>query len=458
MAILSGASSHDAGELRWEGCPVVFRGVSDAQALGIAIVHQEPQLIACLSVAENLRLGRLPSRSGVLRLVDRGALGRDAGQAIARVGLHLPPATIVSSLSPAQRQLVAIARALSRGARLLILDEPTSSLGDADSRRLLDLLRELRAGGTAVLYISHRLEELRAIANRVTVLRDGRVAATGPLDSLTNDDLIHAMSGRPLRAATAHPGGTNPDAAPVLSVRGVTRTGRLPDITLDVAPGEIVGIAGLMGSGRSRLLRTLFGEERLDSGTVDVRTSHGARRIDSIAAATAAGIGFVPEDRRRLGLVPTASVVENIGLATPPGTRTFGMLRHGRLRSIAGAAARLLHVKAPSLDHPITALSGGNQQKVVLARWLAAGARVLLLDEPTRGVDITAKAEIHAHLRRLAAEGLSLIVVSSELPELMALCTRICVMRVGRIVADLPRASATQPELVRLAIGDATRC
>jgi ABC-type sugar transport system ATPase subunit len=315
------------------------------------------------------------------------------------------------------------------------------------------VLREIRQAGGAVAYISHRLEELRAIADRVTVLRDGRVAMNAPLDDVTNPAIIQAMSGRELVAARA--ARTSAAAGEVvLSVERLSRRGRLHDVTLEARRGEIVGIAGLMGSGRSRLLRSIFGAERLDSGTVQVRPPGAPPRVvRSVASAIRAGMGLVPEDRHRLGLVANASVVENIGLVTPPRAQRFGLLRRGVLRAIAIHGVETLRIKTRGVEQPVARLSGGNQQKVVLARWLGADIRVLLLDEPTRGVDVLAKAEIHEHLKHLAARGLAVVVVSSELPELLALCDRICVMREGRLVATLPRAAATPAEILRRAIG-----
>ena len=453
MAILSGGLRPDAGELLWEGRAVVLGDVRSAQALGISMVHQEPQLVGSLSVAENVGLGRLPAHGGPLRLVDRGRLRDEARRALALVRADLPPERRVETLGVAERQLVAIARALHFGARLIILDEPTSSLSMAETESLFLTLRALRERGTATFYISHRLEELRALADRVTVLRDGRVVVTAPLAQTSNDALILAMSGRELATVDAARD-ERPAGEVLLEVRGVGRRGRLHDVSLEVRAGEIVGLAGLVGAGRSRLLRTVFGADRADAGEVRVRAADGSwRRVGTLRDAVAAGVGLVPEDRRALGLVPVASVADNIGLVTPPGTRRFGLLRRGRLREFAARAVETLRIKARSLDAPVRTLSGGNQQKCVLGRWVGPDARVLLLDEPTRGVDVGAKAEIHRHLRELARRGLAILIASSELPELLALCDRIAVMRQGRLVSELPRAQATAPEVLRLATG-----
>ena len=451
MAILSGALAPDEGTILWEGRPVVLPDVRAAQALGVSIVHQEPQLVASLSVAENIGLGRLPHRAGPLRLVDARAMRAAARAALDRLGVAVPVDAAVGAIGVAQRQLVAIARALHFGARLIILDEPTSSLSLGEVEALLASLRALRARGTTLVYISHRLEELRAIADRVTVLRDGRVVTTAPMADLSQEALIAAMSGRELAAdlqAGPPPSGTEPR----LRVRDLARAGRLHAITLDVREGEIVGLAGLMGSGRSRALRTIFGADARDAGTVEVRADEGWRGVRDVAGAIAAGLGLVPEDRRALGLVFTATVGDNIGLRTPPSGRRWGFLRPQVLRAVAEAAVATLRIKTRGIDDPVRTLSGGNQQKVVLGRWLR-DTRVLLLDEPTRGVDVSAKAEIHRHLRALAASGMALLVASSEIPELLALCDRILVMRQGRVVGERTRAQATPAEILSLATG-----
>jgi ABC-type sugar transport system ATPase subunit len=449
MAILSGALSADEGTLVWEGRPVSLPDVRAAQALGISIVHQEPQLVPTLGVAENICLGRLPHRLGAARVVDGAALGAAAQAALDALRVDVPLWAAVRDIGVAQRQLVAIARALHFGARLIILDEPTSSLSLDEVEALFAALRRLRAAGTALVYISHRLEELRAIADRVTVLRDGRVVATAPMAEMTGDALIAAMSGREL-AADLQAGPPPPGTEPVLRVTGLAQAGRLHEVSLEVREGEVVGLAGLMGSGRSRTLRTIFGADRRDAGTVEVRTAGGWRGVHDVAGAIAVGMGLVPEDRRALGLVISATVLDNIGLRTPRGARRWGFLRAGVIRAVAEAAMARLRIKARSVEAPVRTLSGGNQQKVVLGRWLE-DTRVLLLDEPTRGVDVSAKAEIHRHLRALAASGMALLVASSEIPELLALCDRIAVMRLGRLVGELPRERATALEILRLA-------
>jgi ABC-type sugar transport system ATPase subunit len=453
MAVLTGALRPDRGALFWEGRPVGFGSARAARELGIGMVHQEPQLVPALSVAENIGLGRLPHRLRALRFVDRPRLREQAERALAPLRMGIPPDRRVETLRVGERQLVAIARALHFGARLIVLDEPTSSLSLAEVDALFAVLRELREHGTAIVYVSHRLEELRRLADRVTVLRDGRVVTSAPVSAMTAEAIVEAMSG-----GSRAPAGTTPAARsvaePVLEVRGLERRGRLEDVTLRVHGGEIVGLAGLMGAGRSRLLRTIFGTEPRDGGEITVAGPNGPRRpTPGPAGAIAAGLGFVPEDRRAMGLVPTASVVENVGLVTPPGARRLGFLRRRLLREQAARAVEALRIRAPGLDADVRTLSGGNQQKVVLARWLGSRSRVLLLDEPTRGVDVASKAEIHAHLRALAASGLGLLVASSELPELLALCDRIYVLRQGRMAGELGCGEASPAAVLRLATG-----
>ena len=456
MAILSGALRPDEGELVWDGQRVSPGHVRAAQELGIGMVHQDPQLVPSLTVEENVGLGRLPERAGALRVVDRSALRAAAVRALAPLGAPIAPGALVSSLRLADRQLVTIARALHVGARLIILDEPTSSLAAAEVERLFEVLRRLRAQGVALVYISHRLEELRALADRVTVLRDGQVVLTAPMAEVTNDDLVRAMSGRELLAADAGAVSAARDDV-VLDVRGLAQRGRLHGIDLVVRQGEVVGLAGLMGAGRSRTLRAIFGAAPRDGGEVRVTTGGAAHVVRTVADAMAAGMGFVPEDRRHQGLVLTSSVQENVGLVTPPGSLRRGLLVRRVLRAVAARAVKALRIKTRTLDTPVRVLSGGNQQKVVLGRWLGPHVRVLLLDEPTRGVDVGAKAEIHRHLRALAAQGVGLLVASSELPELLALCDRLYVLRQGRVVGELTREQATAEQVLRLATGAAER-
>lgn len=450
MAILAGALVPDAGELVWNGRPVRFTKVSDARREGIGMVHQEPQLVRCLSVAENLYLGALPNRRGV---VDRSRLRARALSALAAVGLDVNPGRAVETLGAAACQLVAIARTLTAGARLVILDEPTSALSLGETARLFQVLRDLRGQGVSIIYISHRLEELRAIADRVAVLRDGRLVLADALAQVTTDALLRAMSGGIGETAPSARTSSAAAVTPLLEVEGVSRRGRLRHVSLRVQAGECVGLAGIVGAGRSRLLRTIFGAEPLDGGRIVVHAGEAPREVRSIADAVEAGIGLVPEDRRHQGLVMDSSIAENIGLATPAGARRHGLLRRKVIQDAAERAISRLRIKTRGPQTPVRWLSGGNQQKVVLARWLRPETKVLLLDEPTRGVDVRAKAEIHAHLRALAGEGRALLVASSEIPELLEVCDRILVMRGGAVAGELERDAASPERILALATG-----
>ena len=454
MAICSGALAPDEGTLQWEGHPVRFAGTADALQAGIAIVHQEPQVVGCLSVAENLVLGRMPRRAA--GIVDWTLVERSAAEALAKVGLSLPLHAAVASLGPGVRQLIAIARAVHGGAKLLILDEPTSSLALDDARRLGDIVREVAARGTAVVYISHRIEELRPLAERLVVLRDGRVTLDAPLASVTPGAFWSALSGGVEEKAAGQVGSPpsgRQDA--LLEVRGLRQHQRLRDVSVDVAAGEIVGVAGLVGAGRSRLLHAIFGAEKTDGGTVRVRAGDNLRDVRSMREAIAAGMGLLPEDRRRQGLVLGNSIADNIALAIPNDAVSGGWLRLRRIVEVAQAAVERFQIRARSPRQPVIELSGGNQQKVLLARWLRAGTRVLLLDEPTRGVDVVAKAEIHNVIREAAARGMGVLVASSDLPELLILCDRIYVMRAGAIAGEVLAAEADTTRLLTIASGAA---
>ena len=456
MAICSGALAPDAGTLRWQGQAVRFNSTAEAYAAGVAIVHQEPQIVGCLSVAENLCLGRLPRRAA--GIVDWPAADRTAREALSRVGLSLPLHTAIGPLGPGVRQLVAIARAIHGGARLLILDEPTSSLSLDDAQRLAAIVREVAARGTAVIYISHRIEELRPLADRLIVLRDGRVTLDRPLAAVPPSDFWLALSGGITEPAGGPAITENSHATarpPLLDVQRLTQRNGLRGVSLSVGRGEIVGVAGLVGSGRSRLLHTIFGGKARDAGAVHVYDGHSARDVRSIAEAITAGMGLVPEDRRREGLVLGASVANNIALALPSDAVSHGWLRHRRILAISRAAIERLRIRTQGPLQAVVELSGGNQQKVLLARWLRAGTRVLLLDEPTRGVDMVAKSEIHLFLREAAAGGVGLLVASSDLPELLSLCDRIYVMRGGAVAGEVRAADTDATRILIMASGAA---
>lgn len=445
MKLIAGLDRPDRGQILLDGVPVHLRSPHDALQRGISMIHQELMPFPDLTVAENLLMGREPVRFGAW--VRRAAMRRESRRLLERVGAPFDPDQPMRELSVAGMQAVEIARALGYGSRLLIMDEPTSALADREVERLLDLVGELRRQGVAVIYISHRMPEIFRIADSITVLRDGRHVFTQPAETLDEEQLIRAMAGRTFDAAVAP---APPREEPVLEVRGLTRANAFSQVSFTVAAGEILGIAGLMGAGRSALLSGIFGLLAADSGEVRVR---GRRtRIRAPGDALAAGIAMVTEDRKASGLVPKMSVCANMTLAS---LRRFcrGIFVDGsRERREAAAQARALAIKAASLDTSVERLSGGNQQKIVLAKALMTGPAVLLLDEPTRGIDVGAKAEIYAILRTLASEGKAIVMASSELNEILALSHRVLVMREGRVAAELSTRATTAEEVLRHAM------
>ncbi|MBV8566819.1 MAG: sugar ABC transporter ATP-binding protein [Methylobacteriaceae bacterium] len=449
VRIIEGVHQPDQGMLEAGGAPRAFRSPADAHALGIRVIHQEPDIIPDLSIAENLFLGDFRRVRGLF--LDRRDLARRTRAMLAAFGLQdeLSPWTRAGALGPAYRQLMEIMRALRSGVRLLALDEPTSSLTEDETRRLFDVVEQLRRDGVAIVYISHRMHEVMAIADRVAVLRDGRLVATRMTHEVGEAEIVQLMVGRPITELF------DPSArslGPVLlSVSGVT-TRRVHDISFHVRAGEVVGLAGLVGAGRSELAEAIFGHDRAIAGSVAVAGK--AVRLRSPADAIAAGIGFAPEDRKSQALLLLRSVKDNITLCVPDLISRFDFISGEDERSVAGALVERLRVRTPSLDQLVSKLSGGNQQKVVLGRWLARRPKVLILDEPTRGIDVGAKAEIYRLIAELAAEGMALLVISSEMPELLGLCDRLLVMTGGRIVADLARAEASEERILDLAMGN----
>ncbi len=449
MKILSGALQPDEGEILLQGRPVRFSDPRQALEHGIGIIYQELSVIDALSVGENVFLGRLPQRSGLPGAVDWPRVWHEAAQVLARVGAPIDPQEPVRGLSVAQKQLVEIARTLSLDVRVLILDEPTSALSLQETERLFEILRGLRAQGVAIIYISHRLEEVFALADRVTVLRDGRVIGTLPIREATRDGLIKMMVGRDLsayyREVRSCPG------VPRLEVRGLTRTGVLYDVGLTVRAGEIVGLAGLVGAGRTELARCLFGVDPIDAG--EILVDGRVTRIRNPREAVQHGIVLVPEDRKLEGLVSILSVRENVSLSVLARLARFGFPSRRRERELVRSFVERLRIRTPSLEQRVLNLSGGNQQKVVLARALATKPKVLILDEPTRGIDVGAKAEVHALIAELAEAGMAILLISSELPEILSMSHRILVMNGGRIVAEFARGEATEERVLRAATG-----
>lgn len=450
VRILTGATPPDAGEVQVSGQRVTTFTPAEARRLGVVAIHQHPALFPDLSVAENLALG--VERGGLLSRVDWSRRRANAREALARVGADVDVDREARSLSLPEQQLVEMARALSVKAGLLILDEPTASLTPREVDRLFTLLHELRSAGVAIIYISHRLEELPRLADRVTVLRDGRTVDTRPMAEVDAPTLIRLMVGR--EVASVFPRREVAIGEPVLEVEGLSSSeAGVRDVTFAVARGEIVGLAGLVGAGRTELARVLFGLARRDRGTV--RLAGRPFAPQSPADAIAAGLAYLPEDRRRHGVVLDLPVASNLTLAALGAVSRGGWLDARAERATASRLVDALGVKTASLDTPVRLLSGGNQQKVALGRWLVRVPDVLVLDEPTQGVDVGAKAEIHRIIGELAAKGLGVVLISSELPEILGISDRVLVMRQGGIVARFDRAGADAESVMAAAFGRA---
>jgi len=448
VKVVTGAHLPDEGTLEIQGRVVENNDPVRARGLGVAAIYQQPALFPDLTVAENVALGL--ERGGAWRRVRWGERRARARALLEKIGARIDPEAEVRRLSMPEQQLVEIARALGADARIVIMDEPTASLSDTEVKNLFRVVRDLKAHGVGVIYISHRLEELPEVADRVTALRDGVAVGTRRMGEVDRAGLIKMMVGRELSAV--FPKADVPFGDVVLSVRGLTcaRAG-VRDVSLDVRAGEVVGLAGLVGAGRTELARVLFGLTPADSGTIALRGVPVSVR--SPADAVALGIAYVPEDRRRHGVVLEMSVAANTTLATLRAVSRFGLIDFGRERGVAAGYVEALGVKAASLDAPVGSLSGGNQQKVALARWLAAGPKVLILDEPTQGVDVGAKAEIHRLMGELAGRGLAVVMISSELPEVLGMSDRIAVMHGGTVAGVVGRAEATQELLMEMALG-----
>lgn len=453
MKVLAGVYQPDSGQLLLDGREVRFDDPIAAIEAGVALIHQELNLAENLSVAANVFLGRERTMGGPLRLLNRGAMRHAAAQHLTRVGLPADFAgRIVGELPPGQRQLVEIARALSLNARAIIMDEPTSSLTQGETDRLYEVIDDLKQSGVAVVYISHRLAEVRRVADRVTILRDGRNAGELPRVEITHDNLVRHMVGRELKQLYPRTRSGPQSDTPLLVLEGVTyRDGPQHPISLTVYPGEILGMAGLVGAGRTELAEAVFGVRDITGGrvTVDGKSIVPRGPHDAIAA----GLALVPEDRRLHGLVLPAGVGINIVLPNLDRVSTAGLVSARRARDLGDRWVSRLRVKTPALDQPVGLLSGGNQQKVVFGKWLATGPKVLILDEPTRGVDVGARGEIYAVIDELAAAGAAVWMISSDMEEVLGMSDRIAVLHEGRLAGVLPRERFSEEEVMRLATG-----
>lgn len=447
VKILAGVHVPDAGEFTVDGEPVSFRSVADSKAAGISVIYQEPTLFPDLSVAENIYIGRQPKNR--LGLVDHARMRRDAAGLFDRLGVHLDPARTAEGLSIADQQIIEIAKAISLDAKVLVMDEPTAALSGNEVDRLFSVARALREAGAAILFISHRFDEIFALSDRITVMRDGRYVATHRTERTSIEEIVRDMVGRDIDAL--YPKLEAEIGEPVLSVEGLVRRGMFTGIDFEVRAGEIVALAGLVGSGRTEVARAVFGVDDYDEGSV--RVDGRPLKAGEPKAAIAAGIGFVPEDRRKQGLVMDLSVGRNATLTLREKFTRMGLI-NGRAESAAAREwTQKLHVKTASLHQPVSTLSGGNQQKVVLAKWLATGPKLLIIDEPTRGIDVGTKSEVHRLISELATEGMAILMISSELPEVLGMADRVLVMHEGRIAASLSRSEATPETVMHAATG-----
>ena len=446
VKVFAGIYQPDAGTVVLDGKPTLLHGPAHARSLGIAVVHQEPRLFPDLTVAENVFMGHAPiSRLGTVKWQE---MRQSADRIFESLNVRMDAGEVVRGLSMADQQLIEIAKALSIDAPVLILDEPTASLSAHEVERLFSIVRQTRDRGVAILFVSHRLEEVFQLCDRATVLRDGRHVITAPTSELDAPTLVRHMVGRSVSLfprSAAHIGDV------LLDVRGLTRVGGFRDVSFSVRSGEIVGLSGLVGAGRTEIARVLFGLDRADAG--EIRLDGKRVSFKSPSEALGAGVAYVPEDRHIDGLVEGFTISENVTLPIIPRLFPRLFMRTSRERTLAAGYAERLRIRATSVDDLIEALSGGNQQKVVIAKWLATKPRVLILDEPTRGVDIGAKVEVHRIISDLAASGLGIILISSELPEVLAMSDRILVLHEGHMTAEIPRADATEERVMLAATG-----
>lgn len=454
MKVLSGVYPHGSyeGDILYEGKPLACRNIRDSEARGIIIIHQELALVPLLSIAENLFLGNETAKGGVINWPYAFARTADL---LAKVGLSEPPTRLVGKLGVGKQQLIEIAKALAKDVKLLILDEPTAALQENDSQKLLDLMLELKAQGVTQIIISHKLNEIGRVADRITIIRDGATVATLAKDEISEERIIRDMVGRDMAnrypARVSNPGDVLMEVAgwnvwhPEQKDRQMIR-----NAAFSVRKGEIVGIAGLMGAGRTELAMSLFGHSygREISGTVKI-AGH-AVDTSSVVKAIDAGLAYVTEDRKELGLILDEPILRNITLANLADVSTRGVMSHQREQQVAEEYRRAMNIRTPNVMQRVVNLSGGNQQKVVLSKWLFAGPQVLILDEPTRGIDVGAKFEIYSIMNDLAAQGRAVVMISSEMPELLGMCDRIYVMNEGRIVGELSRAEASQERIMAL--------
>ncbi len=445
VKIVAGVHRRDGGELLLDGESVDFASTADSKAAGVAVIYQEPTLFPDLSVTENIFMGRQPLTAG--RRIDRARMHTEAKQLFERLGVRIDPRRPALGLSIADQQIIEIAKAISLDARVLIMDEPTAALSGVEVERLFAVARSLRDEGRALIFISHRFDEVFDLCDTVTVMRDGEYIATRPTAETDVDEIVALMVGREVADLFPKTPATIGDA--VLEVEGLNRANVFHDVTFEVRAGEIVGLAGLVGAGRSEIARAVFGVDRYDAGSVRLAGEnvppHNPR------AAIKAGMAFIPEDRRKQGLVTEASVARNIAGVIRRGLTKGGLLTQRAENEAAGPWAGRLEVKTSALDMNAVTMSGGNQQKVVIAKWLATNPKLLIIDEPTRGIDVGTKAEVHRLLSELAGQGMAILMISSELPEVLGMADRVLVVCEGRLTADIDRSDATAENVMRAA-------
>jgi inositol transport system ATP-binding protein len=447
MKVLIGMYQADAGTISFDGREVHIADTAKALGMGISMIHQELSPVPHMTVAENIFLGREPiNRFG---FVDKRRMVADTAALFKRWDIAINPRKVMRQLSVAQTQMVEIAKAISYESRLIIMDEPTSAITEREVEHLHGMIRSLRASGVAIIYITHKMDEVFKISDHVTVFRDGKHVATLPASELDRGKLISLMVGRELTHMFPKEDVEIGDV--VMSVRGLSRKGKVHDVSFDIRRGEILGLAGLMGAGRTEVLEAIFGVERIDAGEI---TINGTKvRINEPADAIAAGLGMLTEDRKQTGIMGVLSVRDNITIAALPRFSPRGILRKKQMTREAQTQREALSIKTPSLAQLVRLLSGGNQQKVLVSRWLLTSPDILMIDEPTRGIDVGAKAEIHRLMSRLAAEGKAILMVSSELPEILGMSDRVLVMHDGRITGEFSRAEATQEKIMQAATG-----
>jgi ribose transport system ATP-binding protein len=448
MKILAGAEKRDAGEILIDGKPVEIHGPHDAMGMGVNIIYQEFNLVPHLTAAENIYLGREPA-GALPGFINFKKLYGDAQAVMDSLGCHVDVRTEVSRLSVAQQQMVEIAKATSRNSIVIAMDEPSATLTDHELQNLFELIRTLRSQGVGIIYISHRMEEIFDICDRVTVFRDGRYVGTRQVAETNRDEIIRMMVGRELGESI--PKRPAPRGEPLLEVKGLTRKGVFQEISFTVHRGEVLGIGGLVGAGRTEVARAIFGADPVDAG--ELRFDGKTVRPRSPREAIRLGIGLVPEDRKSLGLILNMAVRENTTLANLDLLTILGFVSRKKEREVAEKYAKDLRIRTPTIEQEVRNLSGGNQQKVVLAKWLFTQSELLIFDEPTRGIDVGSKVEIYELMNELVARGAAIIMISSELPELLGMSDRILVMHEGRLGGELSRAEATQEKVMQLATG-----